>query len=120
MSSLPQNTLTTFSTTPDKLAKGDYLGSGCFGSVQSSIIPDVVVKTVEDFWYDGWTAWAFYCLNHQGEAYIPSIYAIRLDFNTGKLWALVEKLEEIGNASVARVQRDKHEAMSHKIGRAHV
>ncbi len=92
---LKQEAVTAFATNPAKLSGADYLGSGCFANVMSATIPGFVVKTVRDFWNDGWFAWALYCLKHQGEVGIPAILALRLDFTEGKLWALMEKLEPL-------------------------
>jgi hypothetical protein len=91
---LNQNTLGTFMTKPDTFT-GPGLGEGCFGSVTEATIPGFVVKTVENFWFDGWFPWALYCMAHQGEVGIPNILALRLDFTKGKLWALMEKLEPV-------------------------
>ena len=89
-------TLGTFVSKPETFARaGGELGAGCFGKVSEAVIPGMVVKTVENFWNDGWFPWALYCLKHQGETGIPTIYALRLDFTEGKLWALMECLSEV-------------------------
>lgn len=113
-----QQTVGTFLSSPKTFDNArQNLGSGCFGNVNRSTIPGFVVKTVKDFWVDGWFPWALYCMKHQGEVGIPTIVAMRVDFTSGILWALMEELKEVGFGEKAPTMRCNKSSFEREVSK---
>lgn len=75
-----------------------WIGSGVYANVFDSDEPDCVIKIgkteKEGYLNDGWLLWAVYCMNNPLKSWMPRIKCLRIDFNTGKYYAVMERLQE--------------------------
>ncbi len=72
---------------------GDYSGGGMFSEVY--IMPDeLAVKVNKCANSDAWLWWAVYCIERQGQPFIPNIHGLVVDVKEDTFVAVLDKLQD--------------------------